>query len=775
MGSKAFFYGKEIKMQEIVITVKNKKAIVPEGTTILTGNSGIKARFVFDGEWENVGTKTARFIYSDGYYHDVILINDRCDVPPIYNTAFVMIGVFAGGIKSTASARIGCVKSVLDESWDKTPTVDKTSYAMLCELIDTRVPTNDKSGQILVTGEEGVNHWEDKVTGGYGGIMSPVQLIPEYAYSKDDCADKTKPYLLPDGFIYGYATKSVTVEPTNQIPLSVNAEGGQYIGANSEEGYNAGHRLNSSGAETAQSGWCVSGFIPAKFGDTLRFSGITGDASSTNTRICFYDASFQWLGLIQSSDAENAFSSGIYTISNENANIASGKKLEDAVYFRVSATSITNASFITVNQSLEPSTETVEGWFNTGHAFVPADYEDRIIVLEEKTDELAVGITEDVPNYIEQEAARAADTVQANRTAGSLTFTAMSDFHVEADTTNEYGLKDNLTSCRDAGLALAELQKHLKLDFAAMLGDYTWGSSTNTVTQVKKDLTYVKNRMTEGVKGIPSIWCTGNHDINYGANSDRRMTEDELYAYITANNNGTVKDSENIGRNYGYIDFDNQKIRCIYLNTVDALDYPDSTNGTADDASEVTAVQTKWLAEVALNLTNKPAPEKWGIVVLSHHCVSIFQNVTKVLTAYKNGTSGSVDVTTNGVTTTVTYNFTNAQRGEIICAVHGHNHNFIAKKISDEPYNNITAANAWLWSIGVPNVDTTRNNEAASSSDTTWKNAFGEFDENAKPVYYPKTQGEAKSTSFCIITVDRKNRKIHAVAYGAGVDRKLTY
>ena len=69
----------------------------------------------------------------------------------------------------------------------------------------------------------------------------------------------------------------------------------------------------------------------------------------------------------------------------------------------------------------------------------------------------------------------------------------------------------------------------------------------------------------------------------------------------------------------------------------------------------------------------------------------------------------------------------------------------------------------------------TRNNEKATSTDEAYKQAFGEFDAIGNPVYYPKTQGTAKSTSFCVITIDRKNRKVHAIAYGAGVDRVVNY
>lgn len=380
-----------------------------------------------------------------------------------------------------------------------------------------------------------------------------------------------------------------------------------------------------------------------------------------------------------------------------------------------------------------------------------------------------------LPDYVKTEAKRVADLVKAKQTLGSLTFTAMSDFHVEVDTQITYGVANNEKSCRDAGFGLAELQKHCNLDFTAMLGDYTWMDNSETTTQVKKDLSFVKEKMRNGTIGIPNIWCTGNHDINYGTNSDRRMTEDELYAYIVSNNKGTIQDSSNIERNYGYIDFENQKIRCIYLNTVDALDYPDNTDGTADDASEVTAIQAQWLVDVGLNLSGKTNAKDWGIITLSHHCVCTFMPITAILTAYKDGASGSVDVTTNGVTTTVSYNFTDENRGEIICAVHGHDHNFTYRKISTERWDKVTEENAWLWSICVPNVDTTRNNEKATNTDMAYAKAFGEFDANGNPVYYPKTQDTATSTSFCVIVIDRKNKKVHAIHYGAGIDREIYY
>ena len=643
------------------------------------------------------------------------------------------------------------------------------------QAVTVEIPSG-KDGADGYTPVKGVDYWtasdQEEINADNIAYISTElakrnQLVPEFANSVDECTDTSKLYVLPDGYIYAYMTKTATVYPTNQLGNAIDSDGTPYNGGT---GYKDDTRLSLSSGETAKSGYTATGFMEVQQGDTIRFANIdTAGSASNNEFIIFYGADFAYVGYLRSQAALDALIAGKCVL-DSNLTLSDGT-LDGTVYFRVSMRTGNGDYLITVNEPLEPTTTTTQGWHNTGHAFVPADYENRIVDLEERVDELSAG-NSNTPAYITEEAKRVANIVKEKQTVGSLTFTAMSDMHIRF---NDSYWEDNLTSCRDAGLGLAELRKLLKLDCAVMLGDYTVGGASDTVAQIKEDLTGVKDYMANGAIGIPNIWLTGNHDINYGKNTDRRMTEDEMFAYLTNNNSCTTQDWENIGRNYGYIDFENQKIRCIYLNTVDSLDYPDNTDGTADDSSEITAIQTKWLVDNALNLSSKSNATDWGIVVLSHHCICQFQHITAVLTAYKNGTSGSVSVTTNGVTTTVDYNFASVNCGEIICAIHGHDHNFTYRKISTERWDQVTEANAWLWSICVPNVDTKRNNEKATNEDEAYRQAFGEFDSSGNPVYYPKTQGTATSTSFCVITIDRKNRKIHATAYGAGIDREISY
>lgn len=644
---------------------------------------------------------------------------------------------------------------------------------------DTGLPSRGTQGVPGEKGDRGEKGEKgekgDRGSKGDKGEPGTTQLIPLYADTVADCTDTSKVYVLPDGFIYANMTKTSVLHPTNRLPLSTEADGTPFNGG---AGWKTGYKLHGgTGGEDARANYEVSGFIPVTYEDTFRAKSFRVEEANGYNNICFYDANHGFLVAFTMNSKYNPLAQFLLedgtlegSLSTAATTTMTQDQLRQTAYMRLSMLLIDNATVVTVNEPLESTTQTVTGWQSTGRAFVPADYEGRILALEAKA---ALPREGDAPAYIAAEAARVADLVQSKRTAGSLTFSAMADAHLEVDSPLT-AVQANLTACRDAGLGLEQLRRHIPLDLAVMLGDYTYADSAETAAQVKRDLRQYHRYMAEAVRGLPGIWCTGNHDINYGANADRRLTEDELYAAIGAGNTAPRQDADHPGRNYGFLDFENQRIRCIYLNTIDSLDWPDLT-GQADSASDVTAVQTRWLADTALDLSGKADAGKWQIVLFSHHCLSIFPQVTAVLTAYKNGTKGTVSVTGNGVTSAVSYDFTEKPRGEIICAIHGHNHNFTCRKISSEPWHAVTAEKAWLWSVCIPNLDVCRNNEAATANDADWKRVFGERDESGAPVYYPKTQNTAESTSFCVVSIDRKNRKLHFIAYGEGYDRELCY
>lgn len=389
------------------------------------------------------------------------------------------------------------------------------------------------------------------------------------------------------------------------------------------------------------------------------------------------------------------------------------------------------------------------------------------------------------PDYIVAEAERVAQNVQNVRTARTLVFPALTDLHLyEGNATHDA----SLSSAKYAGMGIREMKKRIGMDGVVLLGDYSWMSGNDyDVAQVKADIVACKTAL--GLDGN-EIWCIGNHDLNYGKGRDRLMTLDEMYAYIGANSDG-VKPWGSIERGYGFRDFDAQKIRIIYLNTCDGSDWL-ATDGEEAQASWISPTQLQWLADAALDFSDKAHPSEWGIVLVGHHPLHYsngsFGYVMELLEAYRDGLSGSLSCTirtetVNGATTypqqKVTYDFSAAERAEIICNIHGHNHNCGMSQISSTSWNSNheTPVNPWLWRLGIPQICFGRNNTPVDSMSTNpnFANKYGEFDNNGNPVYWEKESGTAKATSFCVVSIDRTKKKVYAHIFGAGRDRVVSY
>ena len=386
--------------------------------------------------------------------------------------------------------------------------------------------------------------------------------------------------------------------------------------------------------------------------------------------------------------------------------------------------------------------------------------------------------SDNVPDYIVTEAERVAKAAQATRTAKSLVFPAMADMHLYAGNSNH---ENSLISAQYAGMGVTELKKRMHLDFIGYLGDYTGSSGNYTAEQAMSDITAFKETTDTN---DTEIWCVGNHDLNYHSTSEL-LTLDEVYSHIGANADG-VKPYADIERGYGYIDFENQKVRVIYLNTCDGSDW---THEEGENATSewISPTQLQWLADTALDFTDKTTSSEWGIVVIGHHPLhyplNCFNYAMKILEAYKDGTNGELSCAVcSDQWQTVTYDFSNVERAEIICNIHGHTHNCAYSKISSttngQSAGGSTPVTEWLWRFCIPNICATRYNTGYTNfkdSNPTAAQMLGEFDENGNPVEWTKETGTAKATSFCVVNIDRKNKKIYAHIFGAGVDRVIDY
>lgn len=211
------------------------------------------------------------------------------------------------------------------------------------------------------------------------------QLKPEFAQMVDGCTDTSKLYVLPDGYIYAYMTK--TVNPTNQLTKAVDTDGTPFNGG---KGWKTGYFLNpSGGAESESTGYEVTGYIPYTYTQTFRAKNLTLETAHGYNSIAFYDKDFNFIKIFTMNSSYNPMSQfvrGDGTIEGRLAdsltsNITEAQK-KTVAYFRIGCISIDDTTVITVDEPFEPTN--IIGWHNTELAFVPADYEDRIIELEEK-------------------------------------------------------------------------------------------------------------------------------------------------------------------------------------------------------------------------------------------------------------------------------------------------------------------------------------------------------------------------------------------------------
>ena len=119
-------------MNIINVTVRGKIARAEGRARVVCGNSDYAVRFDFDAEWEAYDLKTARFVSEDGSYTDVQFEGDTCTIPILRNTRTLLVGVFAGNLRTTTAALIHAVPCITDPDGtpaDPTPDV----YAQLME------------------------------------------------------------------------------------------------------------------------------------------------------------------------------------------------------------------------------------------------------------------------------------------------------------------------------------------------------------------------------------------------------------------------------------------------------------------------------------------------------------------------------------------------------------------------------------------------------------------------------------------------------------------
>jgi len=366
--------------------------------------------------------------------------------------------------------------------------------------------------------------------------------------------------------------------------------------------------------------------------------------------------------------------------------------------------------------------------------------------------------TKEADNYLQDESSRVADLVMGRQTEHTFSMAFLCDMHCgteyqEAD--GKYAVNDE--AVKDAGNALNLLLARCPLDAVVLGGDLSVGSWKSTREKTKKELSDCSEYLHTN-KVQPVLYLQGNHDDAPYMSTENRLTETELYAWFNRKNllGGAKLHEGYAGGNYGYLDIEAQKIRVIYLNTDEKAKWESEQVGTGVEnnylnAGNMTVEQLDFLANTALDFSMKEDRAQWGIIVCSHrplnegagtyenHESNIINAVT-ILDAYLSGGNGVI--AHNGGEMSYNYS-TLTEKAKLLCCVHGHNHKYCHEWLGNG-----------ILSVGCPNV----------------MNGRERVSDNG--VVYTKVPNSAKSTAFCILTVDKESGMVYADHYGAGYDRQ---
>lgn len=102
-------------MANIVLTVKDKIASVPQDAYIVCGNNKYTLILDLDEEWEIGKLITVRFKFCKNgklQHIDRTTFTDTVTIPEFYGINQVFVGLFSGDIQTTTPARVLCLKSI---------------------------------------------------------------------------------------------------------------------------------------------------------------------------------------------------------------------------------------------------------------------------------------------------------------------------------------------------------------------------------------------------------------------------------------------------------------------------------------------------------------------------------------------------------------------------------------------------------------------------------------------------------------------------------------
>lgn len=293
----------------------------------------------------------------------------------------------------------------------------------------------------------------------------------------------------------------------------------------------------------------------------------------------------------------------------------------------------------------------------------------------------------------------------------------------------------------------AAMTKYVPCSYIAHGGDIIDGT-----TEKKNELLLLTTFARNGNDAqCPTFYAKGNHDWNslyvekVGASDDEYI----LNADLARRTNCFQKHKiiGNIEQMYFFYDDESTKVRTIFLNG-----FNEDEGGSASDlvrtVQRYSQAQLEWLANTALNFSNKSDKIEWGVVIVTHQAPSsgIYGSVYGIVEHFKAGTSGTLTVADGGASVTIAVDFTEQGAMECIAVFVGDIHlDRVTRVGSEKPTTQISVLNA---SLAIENV--------------------GMVPSLGDALMPPnKIRDTVNETAFDIVTIDRVNKLIYLTRYGA--------
>ena len=362
-----------------------------------------------------------------------------------------------------------------------------------------------------------------------------------------------------------------------------------------------------------------------------------------------------------------------------------------------------------------------------------AEHETRISSLESN-------IGGGIAPYFTEEVSTTINTITEKSGGTSLVLNILTDSH--EDLTDS----ESVRMCNETYANMKAVNDGVYCDALIHLGD-SCGSSQSLYPDwltVNKHLHSTRKRLS--VCNDHSVMLLGNHDGINSRTPEEKTTFNAMCAYTRdyVKRNGAVS--------YGYMDFEDRKIRCVFLST--------SRGGEVG----IGYGQFEWFANVACN-----TEDGWQLLVFSHYSPYdvdlekyythnvVAKEMVKILNAYTNHTAYSF----SNYDVSVSADFTTKTTTKAIAWVCGHGH-----------YDRITTDNTYIpeFDLCCPIIQTAcarleQENEIPDD------NADGTSD--ADVVTPARTTKTVTQDLWDTLVYRQDENKIYMIRFGAGDDRVI--